>query len=98
MQLLAGAAAEEPKVVPVAVLDSDQVAIETVKAAHSGTGTVLRLWETQGKAATVTLTLPRAGRIRETDLHEVATSVLAEDESRVTLHFRPFQIRSLMID
>jgi alpha-mannosidase len=97
LQLLAGAAAEQPDVVPVAALDSDQVAIETVKLANDGAGTVLRLWETQGKAATVTLTLPHAARISETDLYEVPTSVLAGGESQVSLHFRPFQIRTVMI-
>jgi alpha-mannosidase len=96
LQLLAGTATGRPEAVPVATLDSDQVAIETVKLAQAGGGTVLRLWETQGKAGTVTLTLPRAARISETDLHEVETSVLAEAGS-VTLHFRPFQIRTLMI-
>jgi alpha-mannosidase len=96
LQLLAGTATGRPDAVPVATLDSDQVAIETVKLAQAGGGTVLRLWETQGKAGTVTLTLPRAAHISETDLHEVETSVLAEAGS-VTLHFRPFQIRTLMI-
>ena len=97
LQLLAGTATGRPEAVSVAVLDSDQVAIETVKLAQSGAGTILRLWETQGKAGTVTLTLPRAARISETDLHEAETSVLAEEEGSVTLHFRPFQIRTLKI-
>ncbi|QQR37083.1 alpha-mannosidase [Devosia oryziradicis] len=98
LQLLAGAAADAPDLVPVATLDTDQIAIETVKAARSGWGTVLRLWETQGRAGTATLTLPQAGRISEADLHEMETSVLSEDASSVTLQFRPFQIRTLVID
>ncbi|MNW13846.1 hypothetical protein D3C71_2118990 [compost metagenome] len=46
----------------------------------------------------VTLSLPRAARISETDLHEAVISVLAQDDSSVTLSFRPFQIRTLKID
>ncbi len=98
LQLLAGAAESQPNVRPVATLSSDQVAIETVKAGQSGAGTILRLWETQGKAGVVTLSLPRAARISEADLHEAVTSVLAQDESSVTMSFRPFQIRTLKID
>ncbi|MBE0581489.1 glycoside hydrolase family 38 C-terminal domain-containing protein [Devosia sp.] len=98
LQLLAGAAESQPDVLPVVALNSDQVTIETVKACQSGTGTILRLWETQGKAGVVTLSLPRAARISETDLHEAVTSVLAQDDSSVTLSFRPFQIRTLKID
>ena len=98
LQLLAGAAECQPNLLPVAALDSDQVAIETVKTGQSGTGTILRLWETQGRAATVTLSLPRTGRISETDLHEAEVAVLAQEDSRVTLSFRPFQIRTLAIN
>jgi alpha-mannosidase len=98
LQLLAGAAESQPNLLPVAALDSDQVAIETVKTGQSGSGTILRLWETQGRAATVTLSLPRTGRISETDLHEAEVAVLAQEDSRVTLSFRPFQIRTLAIN
>ncbi len=97
LQLLAGAADSQPSVLPVATLSSDQVAIETVKPSMAGTSTILRLWETQGKATTVTLSLPRAAHISETDLHEAVTSVLAQDDSSITLSFRPFQIRTLAI-
>lgn len=98
LQLLAGAAEGQPNLLPVAAVDSDQVTIETVKTSLSGTGTVLRLWETQGRAVTVTLSLPRAARISETDLHEADISVLAQEDSSVTLSFRPFQIRTLAIN
>lgn len=96
LQLLAGTADERPALRPVAQLSSDQVVIETVKAGP-GTATVLRLWESQGKAMTVTLSLPRAARISETDLHEAPTAVLAKDSSSIELSFQPFQIRTLAI-
>ncbi|UJW84780.1 alpha-mannosidase [Devosia sp. SL43] len=82
---------------PVATLDSDQVTIETVKAAETGEGVVLRLWENQGRATTVALTLPSAARISETDLFESELSLLADGGTEVTIAFRPFQIRSLLV-
>ena len=97
LRLLAGGADTAPDVAAVAALDSDQVTIETVKARQEGTGTVLRLWENQGRAGSVTLRLPRAARISETDLYEAETALLAEQADEVTLSFRPFQIRTVCI-
>ena len=58
----------------------------------------LKILSLDGKqAGSVTLSLPRAARISETDLHEAVTSVLVEGSSSVTLSFRPFQIRTLAI-
>ena len=97
LRLLAGASEETPQTRTVAALDSDQVTIETVKQSEDGARTVLRLWETQGRAGTVTLRLPRRGRISETDLYENDTSVLAESAETVELSFGPFQIRTLAV-
>lgn len=97
LRLLAGGADRTPVAGPVAAVSSDQVAVETVKLGEDGTRTVLRLWESQGRAGTVTLRLPRTARITETDLLEQDVSVLAERADTVDLPFRPFQIRTLAI-
>ena len=97
MRLLSGAGSTRTDLAPIARLDTDQVAIETIKLSDDGTALVLRLWETQGKAAVVTLTLPAAARIAEADLFEAETAVLAEAGTELRLSFRPFQIRTLLV-
>jgi alpha-mannosidase len=98
LQLIAGNSADArlPHDV-LASLDSDQVAIETVKATETGDGMVLRLWETQGKRGLVTLTLSEARRVCDADLLETEGTILAEAASAVRLAFGPFQIRTLVI-
>ncbi|PXA96176.1 alpha-mannosidase [Nostoc sp. 3335mG] len=97
LRLLAGAAASAPTLAPLATLSSSQIAIETVKQSEDGTRTILRLWETQNKAGTVTLTLPSAGRISETDLFETDTSTLAESANTIELTFKPFEIKTIAL-
>lgn len=97
LRLIAGGAAQAPDVAPVAQLDNAQIAIETVKAREDGQGTIIRLWETQGRNGTVTLRLPRAARVSEVDLHETETGVVADSAAEVTLAFRPFQIRTFAL-
>ena len=97
LRLLAGSADETPSPVPIATLMGDQVAIETVKRSEDGTRTVLRLWETQGKAGTVRLTLPAATRVAETDLYETVLAELAGSAASLDLHFKPFEIKTLAL-
>lgn len=97
LRLLAGGAAATPTPVPVATLSTDQIAVETVKPSEDGTSIILRLWETQGRAGTVTLTLPKAARIAETDLYEKDVSVLSENKETIDLAFKPFQILTLAL-
>ncbi|ODT79946.1 MAG: alpha-mannosidase [Pelagibacterium sp. SCN 64-44] len=97
LRLLAGASSGPAPALPLAALSSDQVTIETVKQSQDGQCTILRLWENQGRAGSVTLTLPEACRIAETDLHESETACLDENGTQIELAFRPFQIRTLAL-
>ncbi|HWV21938.1 MAG TPA: glycoside hydrolase family 38 C-terminal domain-containing protein, partial [Devosia sp.] len=97
LRLLAGGAETAPSPAPIATLSSDQIAIETVKAGEDGQRTILRLWETQNRAGTVTLTLPRKSRISQTDLYENDISVLSESTDSLELAFKPFQILTLAL-
>ncbi|KQN69677.1 MULTISPECIES: glycoside hydrolase family 38 C-terminal domain-containing protein [unclassified Devosia] len=97
LRLLAGSATAAPTLTSLATLSSDQIAIETVKQSEDGQRTVLRLWETQNKAGTVTLTLPNATRISETDLYEADTSTLAESAKTIDLTFKPFEIKTIAL-
>lgn len=97
LRLLAGGAASEAKQPPIATLSNDQIAIETVKPGENGQRTILRVWETQGRAGAVTLTLPYATRIAETDLYETDLAVLCESASSIELALKPFQILTLAL-
>ncbi|KRA97509.1 alpha-mannosidase [Devosia sp. Root685] len=97
LRLLAGGAETPHHPAPIATLSSDQIAIETVKPSEDGKRTILRLWETQNRAGTVTLTLPKATRIAETDLYETDVKTLAESADTVELAFKPFQILTLAL-
>jgi alpha-mannosidase len=81
----------------IATLSADQVSIETVKQSEDGKRTILRLWENQGKAGVVTLTLPQAARIATTDLHEAETGLLADRADEIELSFKPFEIMTLAL-
>ncbi|HEY9011654.1 MAG TPA: glycoside hydrolase family 38 C-terminal domain-containing protein [Devosia sp.] len=97
LQLIEGRAKAAPNLAPLLSLDSDQIAIETVKMREDGKGTIVRMWETQGRSGTTTLTLPRAAKLAEVDLYEAETALLAEETDSVRLDFRPFQIRTISI-
>ncbi len=97
LRLIPGDAPSAPAQSPIATLSSDQITIETVKQSEDGTRTILRLWETQGRAGTVTLSLPRASHVSTTDLHEKDISVLSESAEAIELEFRPFQILTLAV-
>lgn len=98
LRLLAGGAETAPTPAPIATLSSDQIAIETVKPSEDGTRTILRLWESQGRAGTVTLTLPKATRIAETDLYEQDIATLADSAASIEINFKPFQILTLALE
>ncbi len=95
LRLIAGQASAAH--VSIATLSSDQVTIETVKQSEDGSRTILRLWENQGKSGAVTLALPQAARIAQTDLHEAETAVLATNSDEIELSFKPFEIMTLAL-
>ncbi|MDV3249903.1 alpha-mannosidase [Devosia sp. BK] len=97
LRLLAGSSSAAPTLSALATLSSDQIAIETVKQSEDGQRMILRLWETQNKAGTVTLTLPSATRISETDLYEADTSTLSESAKTIDLTFKPFEIKTIAL-
>lgn len=97
LYLIEGTAKTAPELSPPLSLDSDQIAIETVKLREDGKGFIVRMWETQGRAGSATLTLPRATRVAEVDLYEAETVQLIAAADNVRLDFRPFQIRTISI-
>jgi len=81
-------------------VDAANVVLETVKAAEAGDGDalVLRFYESMRTRTrcTVTVDLPVA-RALETDLRERTLRELAVRNGAVTLEFRPFEIKTLLL-
>jgi alpha-mannosidase len=77
-------------------LDTPNVIVEAVKWAEEGNAFVVRLYEAghASTKATVTLNAPVMA-VEETNLLEDERTRLDLDENRVTLDFRPFEIKTL---
>ncbi|HNX97604.1 MAG TPA: glycoside hydrolase family 38 C-terminal domain-containing protein, partial [Candidatus Aminicenantes bacterium] len=75
------------------------VIVDTLKAAETGGGIVLRLYESRGEAERVVLELadsPRSARL--TDLLEGGGQAVPVDHRRIALSFRPFEIKTLVLE
>jgi alpha-mannosidase len=79
-------------------ISSGSVAIACLKPAHRGNGRVVRLYETGGRSALVRLSgLPPRSRVTETTVVEDELATLDVTDDGVNLHFRPWQVRTLLI-
>lgn len=82
----------------LAVLSCPHVILETAKFAEDGDGYILRLYEAEGATASCTLKPGLPFReIRETDMLEDGGSPLAVTDGTVSLHFHPFEIKTLKL-
>jgi alpha-mannosidase len=81
-------------------VDAPSVVLETVKAPEAGDtdAVVLRLYESMRTRTrcTVQVDLP-VSRAFETDLRERTLGELAVNGGAVTLEFRPFEIKTLLL-
>lgn len=79
-------------------ISSDNIVIETIKKAEDSNGIVLRMYEAENKRTTCTLTTGfNVKSCMETNLMEVPEQSLPVSEDGITLHFRPFEIKTLLI-
>ncbi len=79
-------------------VSSDNVVIDTVKKAEDDDGIIVRMYEAHGCRGrrTFSTALPVV-RIEETDLMERPERELKMRGGKVSLHFKPFQIRTLKL-
>jgi alpha-mannosidase len=80
-------------------VDAPNVIVEAVKPAEDGSGDVLvRLYEVMRTATRCALatSLPVA-RACETDMLEQESGDLSVEEGRITLEFRPFEIKTAQL-
>ena len=85
---------------PISLLNVDRpnVVIETVKRAEDGTGTIVRLYESQRQRGPVTL---QAGfdlaKVERTNLLEAPRHAMSVEDNRVTFDIKPFEIVTLRL-
>ena len=80
-------------------VDADNVIVDTVKPAEDGSGDfIVRLYESMRTATTCRLTSSLPMRLAvETDMLENAMGPLDVSDGRVTLEFRPFEVKTVRL-
>ncbi|MBB4120622.1 alpha-mannosidase [Martelella radicis] len=80
-------------------IESEGIAIETIKRAEDGGGLVVRLWERNGARRTARLSFDAAvGKVGEVDLLEEAVVDLHPEAGILELDFAPFEIKTLKLE
>lgn len=75
------------------------VVIAGLKAAHDGSGRVIRLYESAGQTVETELEgLPDHARVWEVSIVEDRLDVLQVERGRLSLTFRPWQVRTLLVE
>jgi alpha-mannosidase len=78
----------------VASVDNPDIIIETIKPAENGAGTVIRLYESLGRAATTALSVSLKHKTaHETNLLETPSGLAKLDR----LQFEPFEIKTILL-
>ena len=81
-----------------ASVDKDNVVLETVKQAESGSGTVLRLYECQNARTKVTLTVSGPyTKAYSTNLLEEVEEELPMENGRVKFTVKPYEIKTILL-
>ena len=75
---------------------SDNIIVDTVKPAENADGTVVRLFEPNGKQVSSTVTVPAECRKAFiTDLREKVIESIKITDNRVNITFKPFEVITL---
>jgi alpha-mannosidase len=79
-------------------LQPDNVVLTAAKKAEDGNGLVLRFYEWAGKESDVTLRLPAGAlEVSETDLMERRVGTLSLQDGCVTVHTKPYEIKTVAV-
>src|SRR5438477_2432901 len=79
-------------------IEPDNVVLTAVKESEDEDGLVMRFYEWAGKEGDVTLQLPPGARSAvETDLMEKASGELALREGKITVHTKPYEIKTVKV-
>jgi alpha-mannosidase len=78
---------------------TSSVLLSGLKVAHDRSGTIMRLYESAGQSAQITLHgLPERGRIWETTIVEDRLELLDQQDGVLSLAFQPWQVRTLLLE
>lgn len=79
-------------------VDADNVIVETVKPAEDGNGFIARLYETEGSYTLCDLKCHSAIKeVYQTDMLEYKDELVSTCDNRVTMQFKPFEIKTLRL-
>jgi alpha-mannosidase len=79
-------------------LNSENVVMTAMKKAEDGDALIVRFYEWAGKEGDVTLQLPAAAeQASDTDLMERTTGALSPQGNSVTVHTKPYEIKTVRI-
>jgi alpha-mannosidase len=79
-------------------LDSEHVILDTVKMAEDGHGAILRFYESSGKRERVTLQWPQAfEQAYLSNALEEAGELLTSTDGQITLSFKPYEIKTVLL-
>ena len=84
---------------PVLTPQSSSILIGGMKIAHDHSGRIIRLYESTGQCAQVTLNgLPQAALVWETNIIEDRLALLDRQDGSILLTFKPWQVRTLLVE
>jgi alpha-mannosidase len=92
-----GSSVDQPEFLPQ-IKGASSVMIACLKTAHSGEGCIVRLYENAGRTVEAQLQGLPTARVWETNVVEDRVRELANRHGSVTLAFRPWQVRTLLVD
>lgn len=96
--VVAVAAAKKLELESLVTIDNPSVIIDTVKKAEDGNAVVVRLYEAGRCSGNAHVAFGRKVRaVSEINLLEETQKRLKVEDNGVDLHFRPFQLRSLLV-
>jgi len=79
-------------------VEGDNVVLTAIKKSEDNQSLILRFYEWEGKEANVKIQLPRGAlSASETDLMERATAPLAVRNATVTVHTKPYEIKTVEV-
>ncbi len=73
------------------------VIIECIKRNEDGRGVVIRLHEVEGRERTVEFKIPECCDLFELDLLENIVEKIASNTNAISLHFKPFEIKTILL-
>nr|MBA2481597.1 hypothetical protein [Planctomycetota bacterium] len=80
------------------LVDAGSVQIACLKTARTGAGTIVRLYDTAGRASSPRLLVPAGATVWQTNVLEERQTRLRVEDGAVVLAMRPWEVRTVLIE